>query len=73
MGDQSPYLNQNESESDMEESDDEPITSGLDDEKFLETVEGFVRQIMEKKYTIEATMINLLQIKHGYSKTNIDC
>lgn len=76
MGEQSPYktgLWENE-ESDLEdESDDDLIVEEMSDEKFKSIVVEMVKSIFESSFTIDVGLINLRQIKHGYSKDNFDC
>lgn len=74
MGQPPPYAAMaDDSESGLEESDDDLIQDGMDDEKFTELVQGYVHAIVDKKYSMDCTLINMRQIKHGYSKDNFAC
>lgn len=60
-------------ESDLEDTDEDLIQEEMTDEHLQVTVSEIVRQIQESSYTVDVALINLKQIKHGYSKDNIDC
>lgn len=45
----------------------------MTDEHLHVTVSEIVKQIQESSYTVDVALINLKQIKHGYSKDNFDC
>lgn len=71
MGQKSPY--QNNEESDLEESDDDLVADEMDEEKFAHLVTDYIRQVLEEDYSMDCTLINVRQLKHGYSKHNSDC
>lgn len=60
-------------ESDLEDTDEDLIQEEMTDEHLQVTVNEIVKQIQESSYTVDVALINLKQIKHGYSKDNIDC
>lgn len=77
MGEPNPYksLQDCQDESDLEDdSDDDLIKEEMSDEQLQSTVNDIVTQIFESgSYTVDIALINLKQIKHGYSKDNFEC
>lgn len=45
----------------------------MSDEKLKSLVVDIVKQIFETSYTVDVALINLRQVKHMYSKDNIQC
>jgi len=45
----------------------------MSEEKLKSLVVEMVKQIFESSYTVDVALINLRQIKHGYSKDNFEC
>lgn len=76
MGQPSPYKTGvwDQDESDLEDdSDDDLIKEEMSDEQLQTTVNDIVTQIFESQsYTCDVALINLKQIKHGYSKDNFE-
>jgi hypothetical protein len=57
-----------------DDSDDDLIKEEMSDEQLQGTVNDIVTQIFESQsYTVDIALINLKQIKHGYSKDNFEC
>lgn len=76
MGEPSPYKTGvfDSQESDLEDdSDDDLIVEEMSEERLNSNVTEMVKQIFESSYTVEVALINLKQIKHGYSKDNFHC
>ena len=76
MGQPSPYKEGiwDDIESDFEEeSDDDLIVETMSDEKLKSLVVDIVKQIFETSYTVDVALINLRQVKHMYSKDNLQC
>lgn len=76
MGEPSPYKTGvwDAEESDLEEdSDDDLIQEEMSNDQLQSTINDIVKQIFESQsYTVDVALINLKQIKHGYSKDNFD-
>lgn len=45
----------------------------MSDERLNSAVQDMVKQIFESTYTVDLALLNLKQIKHGYSKDNFNC
>ena len=71
MGSQSPY--ENEEDSSLDESDDEQIADIMTDDMFEQQVTDLMHQIVSGKLEMTAALINIQQIKHGFSKSNDAC
>jgi hypothetical protein len=63
----------NEEDSCLEESDEDIFEDEMSDENFKTLVVDMVKQITDSSYSVDCAMINLLQIKHAYSKDNFAC
>ena len=71
MGQHKPY--DDETDSSLNESDDEQIVDVMSDEKFRQQVRGLIKQTLSGEYTMDAASITIQQIKHGFSKNIEAC
>ena len=71
MGQPSPY--DDEDDSSLNESEDDEIVAVMTDDKFYQQVNDLIHSIMAGEYTMDAALINIQQIKHGFSKNNEAC
>lgn len=71
MGQPMPY--EDEDESDLEESEDDEEFDMMTDKAFRTSVQESVTQIIQNDLSIDCALINMKEMKHGYSKNDQLC